>query len=165
MENLNELFGQLNIWLTVSFPGDSNMPQGLRTIVVVNQQIGDGVFQRMDSAVVPFKRNLAKEVTEFPSLRPAYIKPTLARSKWASATLSTLAPSPLGSLLISTSLDLSSQQTGELSWVQLKKANKYTHSSRKKRWGCRHNSTLGVGRRYPAFKIFKKEDKVLLSYL
>ena len=121
MENLNELFGQLNISLTISFPGDSNMPQGLRTIVVLNQQIGDGVFQRMDSAVVPFKRNLAREVTEFPSLRPASIKPTSARSKWASATLSTLAPSPLGSLLISTSLDLSSEQTGELSWVQLKK--------------------------------------------
>ena len=66
MENLNELFGQLNISLTISFPGDSNMPQGLRTIIVLNQQIGDGVFQRMDSAVVPFKRNLAREVTEFP---------------------------------------------------------------------------------------------------
>ena len=163
MENLNELFGQLNIQLTVSFPGDSNTPQGLRTIAVVNQQIGDGVFQRMDIAVVPFKRSLAREVTEFPSLSPASIKPTSAGSRWASLSiLALLLWAPFLYRLAQTFLHSKLESSAGFN---LKKASKYTHSSRKKSWGCRRNSSLGVGRRYPAFKIFKKKNKVLLSYL
>lgn len=49
--------------------------------------------------------------------------------------------------------------------VPIQKANRQTHTLRKKPRGFRHNNSLGVGRIRPAFKIFKEKNKVLLGYL